>query len=126
MKERYVRAVYMARCTDCHFLHIRACSCRYLGSYQEFVSWRKRYFLLFVDDYSRTIWVYFLEKKSEAFSHFIQFKALTENQSEHSLKILRTVCCGEFTRNKFNRFFKKHGIERELTARRTHQQNGVA
>ena len=50
----------------------------------------KRYFLLFVDDYSRMMWVYFLEKESEAFSHFIQFKALTENQSGHYLNILRT------------------------------------
>jgi histone deacetylase 1/2 len=27
-----------------------------------------RYFLLFVDDYSRMIWIYLLDKKSEAFS----------------------------------------------------------
>jgi len=37
--------------------------------------------LLIVDDFSRMMWVYFLEKKSEALSHFMQFKALTEKQS---------------------------------------------
>ena len=39
----------------------------------------KTYFLLFIDDYSYMMWVYFSEKKSEPFIHFIQFKALTEN-----------------------------------------------
>jgi hypothetical protein len=29
-----------------------------------------RYFLLFIDDYSRMIWIYLLDKKSEAFSIF--------------------------------------------------------
>ena len=85
----------------------------------------KRYFLLFVDDYSSMMWVNFLEI-SEAFSHFMQFKVLTENQNEHSIKILRTNRGGEFTSNEFNSFCKKHGIKRELTARCTPQQNGIA
>ena len=79
----------------------------------------KWYFLLFVDDYYRMMWVYFMEKKSKVFSYFMQFRALTENQSGHSLKILRTDRGGEFTSNEFNSFCKKHGIKRELTARRT-------
>lgn len=33
----------------------------------------KTYFLLFVDDYSRIIWIYFLEQKSQAFFMFIEF-----------------------------------------------------
>jgi hypothetical protein len=38
----------------------------------------KRYFLLFVDDFSRMIWIYFLNNKSNAFSVFLQFKALAQ------------------------------------------------
>ncbi|CAO2816038.1 unnamed protein product [Amaranthus hypochondriacus] len=56
----------------------------------------------------------------------MQFKALTENQSGRSLKILGTDHGGEFTSNEFNSFCKKHGIKRELIARRKPQQNGVA
>ena len=41
----------------------------------------KRYFILFVDDYTRMMWLYFLNAKSEAFSIFLQFKALVERQS---------------------------------------------
>ena len=86
----------------------------------------KRYFLLFVDDFSRMMWVYFLERKSEALSRFMQFKALTEKQSGHSIKVLRTDRGGEFTSNEFNKFCKEQGIKKELTVRHTPQQNGVA
>jgi hypothetical protein len=37
-----------------------------------------KYFLLFVDDYSRKMWVYFLKMKSEVFNEFQKFKALVE------------------------------------------------
>ena len=95
MKEKIARAVFMARCTNCHFVqHLGAL--RLLLFIEIFgvlprirLLAEKNYFLLFVDDYSCTMLVYVLEKKSEVFSHFMQFKALVENQSGHSLKILR-------------------------------------
>nr|CAD1820646.1 unnamed protein product [Ananas comosus var. bracteatus] len=87
---------------------------------------QKRYFLLFVDDYTRMMWIYFLEQKSEAFSIFIQFKAYVEKQSGHQIKILRTDRGGEFTSHSFNNYCKENGIKRQLTVRHTPQQNGVA
>ncbi|CAL2257637.1 unnamed protein product [Prunus armeniaca] len=86
----------------------------------------KKYFLLFVDDYSRMMWVYFLGQKSKAFSFFKQFKAYGEKQSGYNLKTLRTDRGGEFTSNEFSEFCKRNGIKRELTASYTPQQNGVA
>ena len=43
------------------------------------------YFLLFVDDYTRMMWVFFLEQKLEAFSKFLQFKAAVEKESGHEI-----------------------------------------
>ena len=40
------------------------------------------YYVSFIDDFSRKIWIYFLRKKSEVFAKFKEFKALVENQSE--------------------------------------------
>jgi len=37
------------------------------------------YFLTFINDFSRKIWVYFLKKKYENFAKFKEFKALVEN-----------------------------------------------
>jgi hypothetical protein len=41
-----------------------------------------RYFITFIDDFSRKAWIYFLKEKSEAFSIFKKFKMLIENLSD--------------------------------------------
>nr|GEW52886.1 retrovirus-related Pol polyprotein from transposon TNT 1-94 [Tanacetum cinerariifolium] len=45
-----------------------------------------KYFLLFIDDYSRIIQVKFLQLNSETFRNFNKFKALVEKQSGKDLK----------------------------------------
>eukprot|EP00268_Persea_americana_P046834 TRINITY_DN4845_c0_g1_i1.p1 TRINITY_DN4845_c0_g1~~TRINITY_DN4845_c0_g1_i1.p1 ORF type:complete len:315 (+),score=41.54 TRINITY_DN4845_c0_g1_i1:771-1715(+) len=87
---------------------------------------RSKYFLLFVDDFSRMSWVYFLREKSEAFSMFQIFKAQFEKQSGCFIKTLRTDQGGEFVSNEFNSFCEEHGICRQLITSNTPQQNGVA
>jgi hypothetical protein len=87
---------------------------------------QNKYFLLFVDDFSRMSWVYFLREKSQAFSFFQKFKAHVEKESEFYLKVLRTDRGGEFTSNDFKDFCSSHGIKKELTTSYTPQQNGIA
>ena len=40
----------------------------------------KSYMLIFVDDFSRKVWVYFLRQKNEMFSTFKKFKAFVETR----------------------------------------------
>ncbi|GAU11497.1 hypothetical protein TSUD_344870 [Trifolium subterraneum] len=54
-----------------------------------------RYFITFVDEYSRKMWIYLLQTKCAAFYVFRKFKALVENQSGKKIKILRTDGGGE-------------------------------
>ena len=49
-----------------------------------------KYFLFFIDDYSRMVWVYVLKSKDEVFERFKQQKVLVENQSGRKIKRLRT------------------------------------
>lgn len=86
----------------------------------------KRYFLLFVDDFTRMIWIYFLNQKSDAFSIFLEYKALVEKESGFQIKSLRTDRGGEFIYHPFMEFCRKEGIKRQLTVSRSPQQNGVA
>ncbi|KAK8913590.1 hypothetical protein KSP39_PZI024172 [Platanthera zijinensis] len=86
----------------------------------------KNYFLLLVDDFTRMMWVYLLENKSNVFSKFKNFKALAENEANTKIKTLRTDRGGEFLSNAFTSFCQDHGIKRELTVRGTPEQNGVA
>ena len=55
-------------------VHTSVCGLINLCSYG-----RSKYFLLFIDDYSKAIWVYFLKEKLEAFK---KFKPLIEKESD--------------------------------------------
>ncbi|KAA0053129.1 integrase [Cucumis melo var. makuwa] len=83
-----------------------------------------RYFITFIDDFSRKLWIYFLKEKSEALVCFKSFKAFTENQSGYKIKTLRSDRGGEYIA--FGNFFKEQGIHHQMKARMTPQQNGVA
>ncbi|KAI5345500.1 hypothetical protein L3X38_013377 [Prunus dulcis] len=49
-----------------------------------------KYFITFIDDFSRMCWVYFLRNKSETFHVFKKFKVMVELQSGYHVKRLRT------------------------------------
>jgi transposase InsO family protein len=85
-----------------------------------------RYFLTFIDDFSRKVSVYMLKTKGEALEKFKEFKALAENQSEHKIKVFRSDNGGEFISKGFRRYLKKHGIEKQRSTPYTPEQNGVA
>jgi len=86
----------------------------------------KRYFLSFIDDFSRKTWIYLLNEKSEAFNKFKDFKTLIEKEAGTSIKCLRTDRGGEFNSKELTEFCNEHGINRQLTTAYTPQQNGVA
>ncbi|GAA0186281.1 hypothetical protein LIER_33569 [Lithospermum erythrorhizon] len=58
----------------------------------------KRYFMCFIDDFSRKGWAYLLANKSDTLYHFKIFKALVEKESEKNIKCLRTDRGGEYLR----------------------------
>lgn len=72
------------------------------------------------------MWVYILRQKSEAYSKFLEFKSMVENQSDRKIKTLRTDRGGEFIEKSFRDFCNEKGIHGQLTVRYTPQQNGVA
>ena len=85
---------------------------------------KSRYFLLF--DFSRMSWVFFLAQRSKVCEKFKEFKAFAKKEYSHIIKTLRTDRGGEFLSDEFNHFCKQHGIRRQLTIRKTLEQNGVA
>jgi transposase InsO family protein len=85
-----------------------------------------KYFISFIDDYSRRLWVYPIKKKSDVFSIFKQFKALIELETGKKIKCLRIDNGGEYTNGDFLSFCKEEGIMRQFTVAHTPQQNGVA
>ena len=84
------------------------------------------YYVLFIDDFSRKAWIYFMKAKSETFYKFQEFKALVEDQTSRHIRALRSDNGGYFESNAFNEFCSDVGICRQLTVPYNPQQNGVA
>ncbi|CAL5322875.1 unnamed protein product [Camellia sinensis] len=85
-----------------------------------------KYYVLFVDDYSRFTWLYPLSYKSEVYSKFLEFKSFVEKQFGFPLKILRTDGGGEFINHQMEHFIKTNGILHQQSCPHTPSQNGVA
>ena len=85
-----------------------------------------RYFLTFIDDFSRKIWVYVLKSKKEVLARFEEWKTLVERQSGHAVKALRSDNGGEYISKAFDDYLSKHGVARQTSSPYTPQQNGVA
>ena len=86
----------------------------------------KRYFMTFIDDYTRFCYVYLLKSKDEALHYFKVYKTEVENQLERKIKHLRSDRGGEYFSNEFNLFCEEHGIVHERTPPYSPKSNGVA
>ncbi|KAE8696959.1 hypothetical protein F3Y22_tig00110637pilonHSYRG00407 [Hibiscus syriacus] len=86
---------------------------------------RTKYFVSFIDDYSRRCWVYPIKKKKDVFSTFKKLKARVELDSGNKIKCFRTYNGGEYTSEEFDDFCRKEGIKRQFTVANTPQKNGV-
>ncbi|WVZ02011.1 hypothetical protein V8G54_022817 [Vigna mungo] len=85
-----------------------------------------RYFLFFVDEFSRKLWIYLLKEKKEIYTCFVQFCCMAERQSGHQVKIIRTDGGGKFNSIDMSVYCADKGIKHEVTVPYTPQHNGLA
>nr|KYP31853.1 Retrovirus-related Pol polyprotein from transposon TNT 1-94 [Cajanus cajan] len=84
-----------------------------------------QYFVTFIDDHSRKVWVYPLKTKDQVLQAFKEFHALVERATGRKLKCIRTDNGGEYL-GPFEYYCKTHGIRHEKVPPKTPQMNGVA
>lgn len=84
------------------------------------------YFLTFKDEFTRHIWIYLIERKSEVITQFKRFNLTIEKQSECNIKKLRTARGGEYTSTVFEIFCNDEGIKHEVISPYIPQHNGIA
>ena len=53
------------------------------------------YYVLFIDDFSRKTWIFFLKTKNGTFGKFQEFKALVEDWTSRCIRALRSDNEGE-------------------------------
>ena len=85
----------------------------------------KRFYITFIDDYSRYIRVYLLINKDEAMDAFIKYKSEVDNQLSEKIKRLRSDRGGEYESNHLNTFCEEHGIINETTPPYSPESNGA-
>lgn len=85
-----------------------------------------RYFIQFIDDYSRRLSIYFLKNKSEALDAFKTYKSYVEKHTGYQILALRSDNGREYVNEPFKQFLSEKGIQHQLTIPYTPQQNGLA
>jgi transposase InsO family protein len=85
-----------------------------------------KFYVVFIDDYSRFAWLFPLKQKSDVLTCFIKFKCLVENLFSYKIKQLQTDNGGEYVSKNFKQFTDSHGILHRLTCPYTSEQNGIS
>ena len=85
-----------------------------------------RYYVTFIDDYTRYTTVYFLKTKDEVLEKFKEFHNFTINHTGKQIQTLRTDNGGEYCSKAFDTYLKENGITHQLTVPFNPAQNGVA
>jgi hypothetical protein len=86
----------------------------------------KRYFITFIDDFSRYTYVYLMRNKDESFDMFKKYKTEVENQNDKRIKILRSDRGGEYFPQEFIISCEENGLIHQRSTPYTPQQNGLA
>ena len=85
-----------------------------------------RFYVTFIDDFSRSTFVYLLKLKSEVFKCFQDFHNLIINQFSSKLETLRSDNGTEFTSKIMRQYLSDHDIIHQTSCVGTPQQNGIA
>ena len=85
-----------------------------------------KYYMVFVDDYTRASWTYILASWKEVLSRVQHFLLEIVTQYETMVRVLRTDNALEFTQKAIEELCGAHGIVHQTTCPYTSQQNGVA
>jgi transposase InsO family protein len=85
-----------------------------------------RYFVIFVDDFSRYTWVFLMKSRSELLDIYRNFAKMIETQFSKPIKAFRSDNALEYTQHDFQSILKHYGTISHLSCPGTSQQNGRA
>ena len=84
-----------------------------------------RYFVTFIDDYSRCTWLFLMKTRVELFSIFQKFHAEVQTQFNTSICILQSDNAKEYLSTPFYSFLSSHGMLHQSSCAYIPQHNGV-
>ena len=96
------------------------------GSFRSTSTLGFRYFITFIDDYSRCIWLFLMKTRVELFFIFQKFHAEICTQFNTYIRILRSDNAKEYFSTSLSSFMSSHEIFHQSSCAYTPQHNGVA
>lgn len=82
-----------------------------------------KYYVSFLDSFSKYTWLYPIHNKSDVTSIFIRFKSYVECFFGLKIKAIQSDLGGEYLR--LTKLLQSHGISHRVSCPHTHQQNGA-
>ena len=84
-----------------------------------------QYFVTFIDDYNRKLWISTLKTKNQVLAVFKEFEARTERGTSRTLKAVR-VDNGVKYRGQFKEYYRSKGIQLKYTVPKMSELNKLA
>jgi hypothetical protein len=85
-----------------------------------------RYFVIFVDDYSRYTWLYLLQNRSKLPKIYFKFQKIVQTHFSRNIKFFRSNNAMEYLESSFLATLKQNGTLSHRSCPGTSQQNGRA
>lgn len=120
-RKPFKKIEYKKATTILELIHSDLCGPMSVNSFQG-----NLYVLLFIDDFSRQIFPYFISSKTEVKDKFCHFQLLVERQTGAQIKTIRTDNGTEFVNREMSEYLVSKGIQHQTTVPYSPQQNGVA
>ena len=82
-----------------------------------------RYYVSFMDDFSRYSWLFPIMRKSDVYAIFVKFQSYVERFFNIKIKRVQSDWGGKY--RSLHKYFQQNGITHRLSCPYTHQQNGA-
>lgn len=86
----------------------------------------ERFFVTFIDDWSRFTMVFLIKTKNEVFDKFREYEAMVSKKCGIGISRLRCDNGGEYKNHRFMDYCKSKGIQMDFTVPYSPQQNGTS